>query len=245
VSITSLNPIFQSSLAKPNGDAAAYRSDYAQNMKKRNAIEDSKYGRERRIGAKEHLFTEGDAKTHMYRVTSGAVCRYRMLGDGRRQIIDFSFEGDVIGLSSERLEACNAQAMVSTRLRCYPIAVLLRAAKQDGTIALQLYEALSREVVASREHLQCVGQRGATERLATFLVILSRRNEIRGSDPETLQLPMTRVDIADFLGIKIETVSRTFSKLKAEGLIEIDEATTIRVKDPKKLERLAQGHVRV
>jgi CRP/FNR family transcriptional regulator len=100
---------------------------------------------------------------------------------------------------------------------------LLKAAKRDAKVALRLYEALSRELVATREHLLCVGQRGASERLATFLVILSRRNETRGYDPETIKLPMTRADIADFLGVTIETVSRTFSKLRNQGLIEIDQ----------------------
>lgn len=245
MSITSLHAIFQSSVVKPNGTAAPSQSDYAQDIKNRNSTEDWGNGKQRKIAAKEHLFTEGDAKTHMYKVASGAVCHYRLLADGRRQVIDFSFEGDVIGLGSARLEACSAQAMVSTRVRCYPIAALLRAARQDGNIALQLYEALSREVMASREHLQCVGQRGASEKLAAFLLILSRRNEIRGGDPQTIKLPMTRVDIADFLGIKIETVSRTFSKLKVEGLIEIDEATTIHIRAPNKLKRLAQGHARI
>jgi CRP-like cAMP-binding protein len=86
--------------------------------------------------------------------------------------------------------------MVSTRLKCLPLAVLLKAAKRDAKVALGLYEALSHELVATRERVLCVGQRGATERLATFFVILSRRNEDRGYDPQTIKLPMTRADIS-------------------------------------------------
>jgi CRP/FNR family transcriptional regulator len=122
---------------------------------------------------------------------------------------------------------------------------LLKAAQRDAKVALGLYEALSRELVATREHVLCVGQRGASERLATFFVILSRRNEQRGNDPQTITLPMTRADIADFLGLTIETVSRTFSKLSRHGLIQIDQITTIRLRNTGKLQRLAEGNVRV
>jgi CRP/FNR family transcriptional regulator, anaerobic regulatory protein len=195
--------------------------------------------------AKGHVFSVGDAKTHVYKVSSGAVCLYTFLTDGRRQIIEFAFEGDVIGLGSASAQACNAQAVISTRLQCLPIAALLRAARQDAEIALRLYEEISRELVATREHLLCVGQRGACERLATFLLVLSRRNEARGDDPEMINLPMTRIDIADFLGLTLETVSRTFSKMKRQGLFEIDQTTTIRLKDAGKLVRLADGGARL
>jgi CRP/FNR family transcriptional regulator len=199
----------------------------------------------RRVEPKAHLFTEGDAKTHVFKVASGAVCLYKVLADGRRQVFDFALEGDLIGLCSAPVEACNAQAMVLTRLKCLPLAVLLKAAKRDAKVALGLYQALSRELVATREHVLCVGQRGATERLATFFVILSRRNEERGYDPQTIKLPMTRADIADFLGLTIETVSRTFSKLRRHGLIQIDEITTIRLRNTGELRRLAEGEARV
>jgi CRP/FNR family transcriptional regulator, anaerobic regulatory protein len=77
----------------------------------------------RRVGPKAHLFTEGDAKTHVFKVASGAVCLYKVLADGRRQVIEFALEGDLIGLCSAPAEACNAQAMVSTRVKCLPLGV--------------------------------------------------------------------------------------------------------------------------
>lgn len=200
---------------------------------------------ERCIEAKAHVFTEGDTKTHVYKVASGAVCLYTVLTDGRRQIIEFALAGDVVGLGSAPLQACNAQAIVPTRLQCLPVAALLKAARQDAKIALRLYEAISRELIATREHLLCVGKRGACERLAVFLVVLSRRNEARGADPRVIKLSMTRVDIADFLGLTIETVSRTFSKMKRQGTIEIDQNTIIRLRDAKELLRLADGGTRV
>lgn len=202
-------------------------------------------GSVRRIAAKGHLFREGDEKFHVYKVTVGAICLYRILTDGRRQIIDFAFEGDVIGLGFALREGCNAQAIAPTDLKCVSLAFLLSAARQDSRVALGLYDAISRELIATREHLQCVGKRGATERLASFLVILSSRNRVRGEDPVSIELAMTRVDIADFLGLTIETVSRTFTKLRCQGMIDIDRNTTIHLRNPLGLAQLAEGVERI
>ena len=197
----------------------------------------------RGIEAKDHIFTEGDPKTHVYQVVTGAVCLYKVLPDGRRQVIDFAYGGDIIGLGLGACELYNAQATVATRIRCLPVSALQGVARQDPAIAMRMCEALSEELTAIRDHLVCVVQRSATERLVTFLLALSRRNEARGRDPKTLELPMTRTDIGDFLGLTIETVSRTLSKLKALGLIEIDQGTTIRLMAIDELCALADGNL--
>ena len=195
----------------------------------------------RGIEAKEHIFTEGDKKDFVYTVVTGAVCLYKVLPDGRRQVIDFALPGDLIGLGSGRVETLNAQATVATRVRCASLGTLSQAAAQNPRVALKLYEALSCELSGLRDHLICVGQRSAIERVTSFLLTLSHRNESRGRDPNTIELPMTRTDIGDFLGLTIETVSRTFSKLKALGLIEIDQGTIIRLVDTDQIEALAEG----
>ena len=198
-------------------------------------------GTVRGMEAKEHLFAEGDPKTSIYRVLSGALCLYKVLSDGRRQVIDFAYAGDVVGLESGSAATCNAQATVATRVSCLPAAILERAAARDPRIAMQLYQTVARNFDAMRDHLVCVGQRSATERLAGFLLGLSRRRAGNGAGYDTLDLPMTRTDIADFLGLTIETVSRTLSKLKARHCIEIDQGTTIRLLDMVALEAMAQG----
>jgi CRP/FNR family transcriptional regulator, anaerobic regulatory protein len=199
----------------------------------------------RDIATKGHLFREGSPRTHVYKVVSGAVCLYRMLEDGRRQVINFSFDEDIVGLGSGPLSTCNAQALVETRVKCLPISAMLTVAKADAQLALALYEALSRELLVAQEHLICVGQRGATERIAIFLVMLSRRNEMRGHSPNTFSLPMTRTDIADFLGLTIETVSRTLTKLRDYGLIEIEQITTLHLTNLRGLVAMAEGGARV
>lgn len=154
----------------------------------------------RRVDAKGHLFVEGDPKSHVYKIASRAICLYRIQLDGRRQIIEFAFEGDLIGIGSAAVQSCNAQALVSTRLKYLSLyRHIANAARRDVKIALGLYEALSCEQIRSREHLSYLGRRGATERLAAFLVGLSRRNHETGRNPRILWLPMTRVDIADYL----------------------------------------------
>lgn len=195
----------------------------------------------RGVEAKDHLFTEGETKTHVYQVVTGAVCLYKVLPDGRRQVIDFAYGGDMIGLGLGPVEACNAQATVATRVRCLPMSSLRSILRNEPAIAVKVCEALTQELTAIREHLVCVVQRSATERLVTFLLALSQRNRARDRDPATIELPMTRADIGDFLGLTIETVSRTFSKLKACGVLEIDQGTTIRLRDIAGLRALADG----
>jgi CRP/FNR family transcriptional regulator, anaerobic regulatory protein len=193
------------------------------------------------VEAKDHVFGEGDLKSHIYLVVTGAVCLYKVLPDGRRQVIDFAYGGDVLSLSLGQAETYNAQAMVATRVRCLSVSALTSLARRDPAIAMRMCEAISQELAGARDHLVCVVQRNATERVATFFLGLSRRNAVHNRDDATIELPMTRADIGDFLGLTIETVSRTFTKLKCLGLIEIAQGTTIRLRDIAGLKAMADG----
>src|SRR5215471_5091799 len=195
----------------------------------------------KRVEAKEFVFAEGDAASHVYRVETGAVALFKVLADGRRQIVGFAYPGDLIGLGAEGEHIMNAQAIKPTRLRCLPILSLNQIARQDPRLGFKLYEALARELAATRDLLLTTGQRSATERVVAFLLALSRRNERNGQDPRKFDLPMTRTDIADFLGLTIETVSRTFTKLKGAGLIELPHSSTVHIADEEKLRALAGG----
>lgn len=193
------------------------------------------------LAAKEHIFCEGDPATHVYLVESGHVCIHRVMPDGRRQVIDFAYPGDIIGLGALGQHAANAQASTKVRVRCIPVAALHEFARNDWGVGIKLYEAVSQELLAARELLFTVSQRTAAERLAAFLLALSRRNERRGDNPNEIVLPMTRTDIADFLGLTIETVSRTFTKFRCEGLIELEQSILVTILDPAGLADMAQG----
>jgi CRP/FNR family transcriptional regulator, anaerobic regulatory protein len=195
----------------------------------------------RRVEAKEFVFAEGDPTTHLFRVETGAIALYRVLADGRRQIIGFAYPGDLIGLGAKVEHVMNAQAIKPTRLRCLPVATLHQAATNDPTLGFKLYEALARELAATRDLILTTGQRSATERVAGFLLAFSRRNARNGQDPANFELPMTRADIGDFLGLTIETVSRTFSKLKTLGLIELPQSNRVKLVDLDELQSLAEG----
>lgn len=198
-------------------------------------------GLSRTINAREHIFREGDAATHVYKVDAGHVCIYRMVADGRRQVMDFAYPGDIIGLGAFAVHGANAQATSKTRIRCVPISMLHELVRLDQAVGLKVYEAMSLELQATRELLFTVSQRTAAERVAAFLVALSRRNERRGEDAHEIVLPMTRADIADYLGLTIETVSRTFTKFRVEGHIELEQCILVTLLDLPALSALADG----
>jgi CRP/FNR family transcriptional regulator len=161
--------------------------------------------------------------------------------DGRRQVVDFAYPGDVIGLGALGEHGQSAQAMERTIIRAMPLSTLREHAQSDSRLGLKLYEALSRELMAARELLFTVSQRTAAERVAAFLVALSRRNLERGEAATEIVLPMTRMDIADFLGLTIETVSRTLTKLRMEGIIDLEQCILVIIRKPEALAQLAQG----
>ena len=193
----------------------------------------------KRVEAKEFVFLEGDPASHVYRVETGAVALFKVLADGRRQIVGFAYPGDLIGLGAEGEHVMNAQATKPTRLRCLPMSGLHRSVAQDPSFGFKLYQALARELASARDLMLTTGQRSATERVVSFLLAFSRRNQRNGQDPTTFDLPMTRADIGDFLGLTIETVSRTFSKLKNMGLIELPQSNHVKLIDVDALASLA------
>ena len=202
-------------------------------------------GSVRLLKSREHVFAAGDKRTHLYRVESGTVCLYKIMSDGRRQVLDFAYAGDFIGLGCQAEHTLSAQVLEPTRLKCLPVATLARINERDPRLGLKLYEAMSKELAATQDHLFTVGQRSAAERVACFLLALSRRNASRNQNSTTIVLPMTRSDIADFLGLTIETVSRTLTKLRSSKLIDLEQCTIVRLLDIMRLERLAEGEASV
>jgi CRP/FNR family transcriptional regulator len=195
----------------------------------------------RGVEAKDHVFTEGDARSHVYRIETGAVCLYKVLSDGRRQVLGFAYPGDLVGLGAPGAHQFNAQATKSSRLRALPWGTVQKIARHDPELGIKLYEMISEELAAARDLLMSTGQRTATERLAVFLLAMSRRNERRGQKPTVIDLPMTRSDIGDFLGLTIETVSRTFTKLRHLRVIDLAQCARVQLLDVDALQRLAGG----
>lgn len=196
-------------------------------------------GTRRVLAAKEHAFAEGDPVTHIYRIEIGHICLYRMLPDGRRKVVNFAFPGDLIGLTGDGYHTESAQATDGTKLTAFSIAHVHETARQDPRFAKKLFDALTLELTMARDLLVTLTHRTACERLAAFLLALSRRHQGCGDQKHEVVLPMSRSDIADFLGLSIETVSRTFTKFRLEGLIDIEHCILVTILDRLGLERAA------
>jgi len=192
----------------------------------------------RRIEAKEHVFCDGDPRTHVFRIEEGVIALSKLLGDGRRQIIEFAYPGDYIGLGTLREHIFDAQATCPAKVRCLSAAALEQEASRDASLALRLYKAVSAELAAARSLLVSVGQQSAMERVAGFLLGLTTRAS-SDEDETVVKLPMRRSDIADLLGLTIETVSRTITKLRTMGVINVVRGTEVHIRDSERLMELA------
>jgi CRP/FNR family transcriptional regulator len=195
----------------------------------------------RQLKAKEPLFAEGDSKSNVYKIESGAVLIYKILNDGFRQIVNFAFPGDYVGLEMSSLYTYDAQTIAPTRIRSIPAIALWRRAREDDAVAGEIYETLSREISDARDHFLTIGRLSATGRIATFLLALAKRNERKSLDAVNIQLPVRRSDIADFLCLSVETVSRSLTELKTARIISLRGWRQIKLADLDALERFADG----
>jgi len=195
----------------------------------------------RKLAARQHVFLQGDAQTHVYLVKIGAMRLYKMLGNGRRQIIGFKFPGDFIALGHDAKYRFSAQAIVATELRSFPIAAFHAVAGGDLRFLTRLYDALADDLGRAHDLALTVGQRDAEGSIASFFLDFDARMRARGTSGEVLVLPMPRADIADYLGITHETVSRIFTQFKKRSLIELHGHRGVRLIDRVALQALADG----
>ena len=182
-------------------------------------------------GRDECIFGEGEPSEYVYQVVSGAVRSYRLLSDGRRQIGAFHLAGDVFGLESELMHRLTAEAIVGTTVRMVKRRSLEAAAKSDVNVACKLWAMTAGELRHAEDHMLLLGRKTAAQRVATFLLEMDRRLAVTGQ----IALPMTRCDIADYLGLTLETVSRTVSQFNDEGVLALSGARQIRLRDRNRL----------
>lgn len=186
-------------------------------------------GRERFFAAGEHLITEGESIDNVYDLLSGTVALARNGRDGRRQILSFMGARQFLGAASTPSYPNLATALTEVRAICYPRSALERALQTTPGMASDFRLVLTRILESAHDHVYTIGQRSAVERVASFLLYL-RANQARFSTDgpreksELIDLPMTRLDIADFLGLTIETVSRAFSSLKKSEIIAFSDS---------------------
>jgi len=192
--------------------------------------------------AGETIFFEGDPASHVYNLTSGVLRLSKLLPDGRRQIAGFLFPGDFLGITMEDEHAFTAEAITSATLCQFSRARFDGFVDTHPLLERRLYAIAAHELAAARQQLVLLGRKTAAERVASFLLMLDARQRLSCSDDgEDITLPMSRADIADYLGLRIETISRELSALKASRLIRLTTTQTVRLVDRELLEQLAEG----
>jgi len=182
----------------------------------------------------EEIFGEGEAADYVYQVISGAVRTSRILRDGRRQIDEFHFAGDYFGIEAGDLHRVTAEAMTDTSVRMVRRGTLSELAGQRSDVARAIFRLTVEGLQRSQDHVLMLGRKSACERVAGLLVDLAERT---GATKE-LDVPMSRQDMADYLGLTIETVSRTLTQLQADGIIAIPTTRHIVLRDAAALRRL-------
>lgn len=195
-------------------------------------------GREMRFAAREPLFLEDEAAEAVYNVTEGVVRLCKLLPDGRRQVIGFALSGDFLGAALGDRHTFSADAVGPVTVCKISRNSFWQFVGDRPGILLRMNEFAARELNQAQEQMLLLGRRTAEEKVASFLVGWRDRLVRAGGSAETIPLPMGRQDIADFLGLTIETVSRTLTKLERDGVIAIVRGG-VRLRDAKRAELLA------
>lgn len=187
------------------------------------------------------FLNEGDPAAHMFNVTSGTVKTYKLMPDGRRQIVGFLMAGDFLGLALNGAYAYSAETVTPVSLCRFPRKQLELLFDEFPTLERKLRERASNELAAAQDLMLLLGRKTARERLATFLLLLSRRLARIGLPANPITLPMSRAEIADYLGLTTETVSRALTQLKQDGIVSLHGNTAVQIEHPDQLLHLAEG----
>ena len=183
------------------------------------------------------IFGEAEPADYIYQVIQGAVRSHKLLSDGRRQIGAFHLPGDIFGLENGDVHRFTAEAIVNTTVRLVERKSLEREAKSDPAMIRSLLSMTTDNLQHVENHLLLLGRQTALERVAAFLLEMNGRL----TEPDVMALPMTRRDISDYLGLTIETVSRSLTALKRKGFLKLTGTfgRNIMVLDPAGLAEIA------
>ncbi|MDQ8021898.1 MAG: fumarate/nitrate reduction transcriptional regulator Fnr [Moraxellaceae bacterium] len=177
----------------------------------------------RKIKRGEHLYRAGDTFSSIYAVRTGFF-KTDLIGDeGQEQVTGFQMAGEILGMDgiSTDIHVCNATALEDSEVCIIPYENLETLSREVPSLQRQFHKFMSREIVRDQGLMVLLGSMKAEERIAAFLLNLSTRMKARGYSSSEFHLRMTREEIGSYLGLKLETVSRTLSKFDAEGLIGV------------------------
>jgi CRP/FNR family transcriptional regulator len=176
-----------------------------------------------RLAVTEALYTQGEPFTKLYAVRSGTLKSTVTLSAGREQICGFHTAGEVLALDAVAtgVHETTATALEDTQVCVIAYAPLLVISARDAALRQRLYRLMSLEIARGQRLMLLLGMATARERLASFLGDMSQRFEAQGYSPRDFSLRMTRAEIGNYLGLSVETVSRTFTLFRAQGLLDV------------------------
>ena len=191
------------------------------------------------VPAGQTVFYEGDESTYLFNVVSGCLRLSKMLPNGKRQITGFLFGSDFLGLSIAGAYPYSADAITPSTLCRFPRMGLMKLLEEYPKLEHRLLALASNELAEAQEHITLLGRKNASEKIATMLLRLSGKLGRKTDDGIAIDAPMSREDMADYLGLTIETVSRVLSKMRRRGLIRLPEPRHIEIMKPDELELIA------
>ena len=180
------------------------------------------------------IYGEGEPAEYLYKMISGAVRICKLLDDGRRQVTAFHLPGEIFGLELGQKHRFSAEAISASSILIPKRSAILALAGRDGDVARQLWTLTADALQRVQDHTLVLGCMNAKERVATFLLQMAKRT----SGDNELELPMSRQDIADYLGLTIETVSRTMTQLENDAAIRLPTSRRIVLRNRAALGRL-------
>lgn len=195
----------------------------------------------RRFERRQTLVSEGEPATEVFNLVEGVVRMTKLLADGRRAIVGFVYAGSFLGLSAATVYTYSAEAITPVTACHFPRRKLEAMCTEVPELEHRLRDMTGRELMAAQNQMLTLSRKSLDERVASFLVELAEQQGGAGAAPERLALPMTRSDIADYLGLTIETVSRCLTSMMRRGFIEQPDKRHIRVRDWPTLRSLAGG----
>ncbi|HOM12256.1 MAG TPA: fumarate/nitrate reduction transcriptional regulator Fnr [Rubrivivax sp.] len=203
---------------------------------------DTLVGARRTLKRGELLFRNGDAFESLYAVRTGFFKTRVSSEDGRDQVTGFQMAGELLGLDGIGADrhSCDAVALEDSQVCVIPYEQLEALSREFSDLQRQFHKIMSREIVRDHGVMLLLGSMRAEERLAAFLLNLTQRLRARGFSPSSLVLRMTREEIGTYLGLKLETVSRCFSKFQDDGILAVKQRH-IRVLDPAALQAIVGG----
>jgi len=185
---------------------------------------------------REHeIHGQGDATEHCWRILSGCVRTVKLMEDGRRQVAEFSFPGDLLGLDDLGTHDFAAEAVTDVTLRRYPRRMVESLADSHASLARRLRSMALTNLRNAHERMVTLGRKTAVEKVASFVLEMQRR---AAAGRRMVEVPMSRTDVADHLGLTVETVCRILAHLKREGTVKLHR-TGVEVIDPVALRAAA------